>query len=144
MYANALGSAQFVVGGDAIEQPNPVHVIVVVGVGVIRIERVHVELDVGFRFGRCNQRLLKTFDLRLFPGLLAGFFGPVIGIIRDAHHQLLRWHQFQDRVNVPHEPILRGNGTWRRRAPVLVVVHQNNSIRGFADARVVVVPIGRR
>ena len=144
LYANAFSGPQFVVSRDAIEHPDTMDVIVVVGVGKIRIERVRIELHLGFRFRGRDKRFLEAFDPRLFADLLARLLRPVISVVGNAHHQLLCRHQLQDRFDIPHKPILRGDGTRCRSAPVLVVVHQDNGVGRLADARVVIRPIGRR
>ena len=59
-HALTLGGAQFVVGGNAIEHPDLVHKVVFVFVGIVRIQRVGIERDLGFRLHRGNHGFLET------------------------------------------------------------------------------------
>ena len=141
LYAHTFGGAQLIVSGYSIQHPNMVDVIMLVRIIVIGIERVRIELHIGFRFRRGHDGFLKTFHARLFFGLFSIIARPVIRIAGDTHDQFFWRHQFCYRLNIFYEPVLRGDGTGRGRAPVLIVVHQDNGIRGFADARIVVHPI---
>ncbi len=74
------------------------------------IERVGVEDDIRLRFYRRNHALLKRDRLRHRMRNALRFRGPVVSVIRDAHHDFVRRNQLQHVLDVANEPILGSDG----------------------------------
>ena len=141
LHAHAFGGAEFVVRRHSIEHPDVMNDIVLVRIFEVGVERVRIKLDFSFRFLRRHDGFLEVLHFRLFVGFQSSRAGPVVRVVGDAHDQFLRGNQFQNRVDVSDKPVLRGDGACCRRAPVLVVIHQNHGVRRLADAGVVIHPI---
>jgi len=58
LYSHALARAEFVIGGYGIEHPHLMHVIVLVVIGIMRIQRRRIELDLGFGLKSTKERFL--------------------------------------------------------------------------------------
>ena len=64
--------------------------------------------------------------------------GPVVGIIRNAHDDLLRGNNLEYLTQILNEPVLRRDGAGRGGQPVLVVIHQHNRVALLAEILVIV------
>ena len=120
--AEFIARTQFVVGRDGIEHPNLMHVIVLVVIRIVRIQRGAIKLDVRFGFLGVQQRFLDAELLRRLVLFLRSF-GPVVSVVGDTNHDFLRGNDFEDLTQVFDEPVLCRDGAGRRSQPVLVVIH---------------------
>ena len=137
LHAEALAGAQLVVASDGIEHPDLVLVIVFVDVGVTRVERGIVEIDVGFGFEGVEQSFLHAKFCGGSP-LLVVFARPVVGEIRDADDDFLGRDLLHHLMEIFDKPILSGDRAWRRRNPVLIEIKQNDRVALFAEEFVIV------
>src|SRR5580692_1309337 len=131
LHTQAFAGAKLVVGSDGVQYPDPVNVILLVGVGVVRIQRSLVELDVGFGLVSVQQRFLNA-ELRTGPRSLPSGLAPVVGVVGDTNDNFLRGYDFQNLAQIFDKPVLCGDGTGRRGQPVLVVVHEDDGVALFA------------
>ena len=140
----ALGSAQLVVGGDAVQHPDLVHVVMFVVVGIMRIERIRIVFDLGLGFRGGDDGLLERLRRRHLMRCAPLRIGPIVGVIGYTHDDFFARHELQHLFDVGDEPVLRGNGTGRGGQPVIVIVHQHDGIALARHRRVVIGPIRRR
>ncbi len=70
-----------------------------------------------------------------------GLCRPVVTVIRDTHHDLCRWNNLYDVLNVALKPVLRRDGSRIRGGIVQVVIHQDDSIGLLRQILVVITPI---
>src|SRR6266436_2690192 len=109
-----FAAAQFVVRRDGVQHPHLMHMVVLVVIGIVRIHRSAIKLDVRLRFIDVQQRFLNAeFGGRFI--LLLGSFGPIVSIIRDSDDDLLRGNNLKDLAQIFNEPVLRGDGARRRK-----------------------------
>ena len=140
-HAGALGGAQLVVRGDAIEHPDAVNLILLVRVGIVRVQRVGIEGHIRFRLDRSDNSLLKSKCLRDGVRNLFCFCRPVVAVVRDTHDDFVCRHNFHDVVYVAFEPVLRRDGSGVRGRIMEVVIHQDYGVSLRRQIFVVVAPV---
>ena len=119
------------------------HVIVLVVIRVVRIQRRRIKFHLSFGFKSVKQRFLDAKGLRRLARLLR-IFRPVVRVTPYRDNQLPRRHYLLDLAEVFHVPILGSNRAWRRGLPVLVVVHQHDGVALFGEESVIIGIVPRR
>ena len=117
-----VGGVDFVVGGDAVEEPDVVGLAVVLDVGEVRIFGIGVEGDIDLGLARRLQRLLES---EVFGDLA---FHPIIAIAADGDDGVGRIEVLHALVERLFEPILAGDGAGAAFGPMLVIGHQDQVV----------------
>ena len=139
--AQLAGRAQLVQHGDAVEEPDHVAPVgVFVDVLEVRIERIVVEVEIGVGVGGAlpcvgNVQVLGVEHLgleRLAARALLGRGGngerPVVSVAADGADDLVFGNDFEHARQVPHKPVLAGDGAGIAGGLMLVVVHQDDAV----------------